>query len=158
MMLTCGRLQMKIKLKMELLSDAIPGSGNSLAGVIDREISYDKFGFPYIPAKRIKGILRESAEDLQLPQDRIKEIFGYRGSDKGCPLIIDNGLLPKLDELKANLLCYNKEDKKKTIGKEDVLGFYSYTRAQTTIGDDGVAKEKSLRISRVLKKGLNFCF
>lgn len=149
---------MRTNMKMELLSDAIPGSGDSLAGVIDREISYDKYGFPYIPAKRIKGILRESAEDLQLSEDTIIELFGQSGNEQGAPLIIDNGLLPKLDELRSNLQAYNDKNNKKKIGQDDVLGFYSYTRAQTTIDQFGVAKDKSLRISRVLKRDLLFNF
>ena len=41
-----------MKIEMELLSDAIPGSGEGLAGIIDSDITYNEFGIPYIPAKR----------------------------------------------------------------------------------------------------------
>ena len=51
-----------MKIEMKLLSDAIPGSGEGLAGIIDADITYDEYGIPYIPAKRIKGILK----DLQI--------------------------------------------------------------------------------------------
>ncbi len=147
-----------MKIKMILLSDAIPGSGNSIAGVIDREISYDTYGFPYIPARRIKGILRESAENLRMPNERIKEIFGSRGSDKSCPLILDNGRLPNIDELHSNYNNFNRKNSNYKLNINDVLNYFTYTRSQTTIDCYGIAKDKSLRISRVLKKGLFFDF
>jgi CRISPR-associated protein Csx10 len=147
-----------MKIKMILLADAIPGSGNSIAGVIDREISYDSYGFPYIPSKRIKGILRESAENLRMPHEKIKEIFGVRGSDKSCPLILDNGRLPNIEELHSNYDNFNRKNSNYKLNINDVLNYFTYTRSQTTIDRNGIAKDKSLRISRVLKKGLIFNF
>ena len=52
------------KLKITLKSDLCVGSGYSFAGIIDSDICYDDCGFPYIPAKRIKGCLREAYETL----------------------------------------------------------------------------------------------
>ena len=144
-----------MKIKMELKSDAIPGSGNSLAGIIDRDISYDKYGLPYIPAKRIKGILRESAEELGFDENAI---FGIEGSEKGCDFRIDNGYLANYLDYK-DFLSSISEKKKITefLPQQAVLEFFTYTRSQTTI-ENGTAKENSLRVSRVLKKGLVFEF
>lgn len=137
---------------MTLKSDAIPGSGTSLAGIIDRDIAYDKLGLPFIPAKRIKGVLKESAEDLRLKN--IEEIFGKKYNDKGVELRISNGHLEHNEDYKELL---NAKEVNTFLPKQAVLDFFTYTRSQTTI-EDGVAKENSLRVSRVLKKGLGFAF
>ena len=52
---------MKYKLQIQLKSDLCASSGDSFGSLIDNDICYDKYGFPYIPAKRLKGILREEA-------------------------------------------------------------------------------------------------
>ncbi len=140
---------------MKLKSDAIPGSGNSLAGIIDRDIAYDKYGLPYIPAKRVKGILRESAEELGFDEDAV---FGVEGREKGCDFRIDNGYLEGYREYKELLSSISGQKKiTEFLPQQAVLDYFTYTRSQTTI-EDGIAKENSLRVSRVLKKGLIFDF
>ena len=54
-------LNKKAKIKITLKSDLCAGSGYSYAGIIDSDICYSKNGIPYIPARRIKGCLREAA-------------------------------------------------------------------------------------------------
>lgn len=143
-----------MKLIMKLKSDCIPGSGNSIAGIIDRDIVYDRYGLPYIPAKRLKGILRESAEDLRIDNDIIDKIFGIEGQEKATNFILDNGTVESyLEIIKLLDFDYIKE----FLPPQVILDFFSYTRAQTKI-KEGVAEDKSLRISRVLKKGLSFEF
>jgi len=145
-----------MKIVMELKSDAIPGSGNSLAGIIDRDISYDKYGLPYVPAKRIKGILRESAEELDLNENAL---FGIEGDSKGCDFRISNGYLTEYKQYKKLLSSAYSKDKKISnfLPPQTVTEYFTYTRFQTTI-ENGIAKENSLRVSRVLKKGLIFEF
>ena len=48
---------------------------------LDTDICYDRYGFPYIPAKRIKGCLRECALELNDWEEKIRsnEIFGSAG-------------------------------------------------------------------------------
>ena len=46
---------------INLLSDLAVGAGESYQSGVDQDIVYDDFGFPYIPAKRLKGCIRESA-------------------------------------------------------------------------------------------------
>lgn len=50
------------KIKIELMSDLCAGSGYSFAGVIDSDVSYDEYGLPFLPARRLKGCMREAAE------------------------------------------------------------------------------------------------
>jgi CRISPR/Cas system CMR subunit Cmr4 (Cas7 group RAMP superfamily) len=51
-------------LKLTLLSPCLIGSGEGFGAVIDSDIVFDEFGIPYIPAKRIKGCLRDSAIEV----------------------------------------------------------------------------------------------
>ena len=51
-------------IEIELLSDLCSSSGESLNSQIDNDVCYDDYGLPYIPGKRIKGLMRESAQDL----------------------------------------------------------------------------------------------
>lgn len=160
-----------MKLIMELLSDALPGSGEGLAGIIDADVNYDDCGLPYIPAKRLKGILREAALDLcdvgKLTETQLATLFGKRGEMRGTAFRLSDGYLPDYPQLRAFLKeCSKNEQCQKEYGsvfhRQAVLDFYSYTRSQTAIEDEGesvgVAKEHSLRTFRVLKKGLTFGF
>jgi CRISPR-associated protein Csx10 len=151
-------------LKMELRSDAIPGSGEGLAGIIDVDIPHDEFGLPYIPAKRVKGILRESARDLEdvntvkkVLQHSTREIFGKRGEKDGTALKISDGHIEQYVEIRRLLqACSSNKELTPVFNREAVLAYYTYTRSQTTIHDpgtanEGTAKEGSLRTFRVLK-------
>ena len=53
------------EIRIKLYSDLCPGNGYSYYGTIDSEAEHDSFGIPYIPARRIKGCLRECAELLK---------------------------------------------------------------------------------------------
>ena len=149
------------KLIMTLLSDSLPGSGEGLAGFIDTDITFDEYGIPYIPAKRIKGILKESAEELfdaGLISIEPNMIFGESGSKYSCDFKILNGTYVDAEKYRKLLnIGHNKDEFKRVFNRESVLEYFTYTRAQTAI-EDGTAKKSSLRIGRVLRKGLKFEF
>lgn len=154
-------------LEMELLSDAVPGSGEGLSGIIDIDVANDEYGLPYIPAKRIKGVLRESALELMdtgVLGNRVEDIFGATGQQEGAAFKIFDGYI-------ENYFIYNiyKEFFDYTAGhkgelaplfnREIVLDGFTYQRSRTTIDyRTGTAKENTLRTSRVLKRGLKFSF
>jgi|GEM_PF-1630534 len=152
-------------LVMELLSDLIPGSGASIAGIIDNDVSHDEFGLPYFPAKRLRGILRETASELEflglLEQPDIEELFGVAGETSSSTLHIDNGLIDSSNEMVRFLeMVQHGEAYKKyrdLFSPQRVLDYFSYTRAQTAV-EGGTAKKRSLRLNRVLRKGLKFSF
>lgn len=65
-------------MKIRLLSDLCVADGGIYNSSIDTDICYDSYGLPFIPAKRIKGCLRECGIELrdwgeELP---LEEIFG----------------------------------------------------------------------------------
>lgn len=151
---------------MKLISDALPGSGEGLAGFIDTDIVFDENGIPYIPAKRIKGILRESALELSdagLLNSDIIDIFGEQGKEKGCGFRISNGFLKDYHSYCRLIKHAKYRDERNRLphffNKESALDYFTYIRSQTKIDcEKGAAQDKSLRINRVLKKGLEFHF
>ncbi|MGD2088563.1 MAG: RAMP superfamily CRISPR-associated protein [Candidatus Aminicenantes bacterium] len=150
-------------LEMHLLSNTIPGSGEGLSGIIDIDISSDGYGIPYIPAKRIKGILRESAlelNDLGMLQYSVDDIFGASGQQEGTDFKISDGYIADYHSYRG-FLEYTAHDKKLAplFNKETILDEFTYLRSRTTIDNQtGTAKENTLRTSRVLKRGETFYF
>lgn len=146
---------MKKKIKIELLSDMCVSDGSIYNSSIDVDICHDSYGLPYIPAKRIKGCLRECALELkEWGYDiEIDKMFGKEGNERG-KIIIYNAYLPDRDKIideiskaNGNILCH----------PQNILKNYSYIRTQTAIDyDTGVADEKSLRTMRVINKNLVF--
>lgn len=150
-------------LKIQLISDALIGKGEGWGATIDSDIIFDDLGLPYIPAKRVKGSLRESALEVSEMFDLsemdkkmygvIKELFGESGSINSGPLEISNLYLEDysknrqwLDWLK---LKYKNEN---LFSKEQILKTFTSIRQHTAIEKDGIAKDKSLRTFRVLRK------
>lgn len=147
---------------MTLRSDALPGSGEGLAGIIDADISQDEFGLPYIPAKRLKGVLRESAQELEAIGNVLQHssacIFGSPGKKQGTDLKIANGYPTNYATMRQLLQHCTSSPLSSIFNREAVLSYYAYTRSQTSIDKFGVAHHGSLRTLRVLKKDLKFVF
>ena len=71
------------QLIITLKSDLCAGSGYSCAGQsLTAILCYDIYGIPYIPAKRLKGCLREAAELIGLTEEETGRIFGKPVSRK----------------------------------------------------------------------------
>lgn len=131
------------KIKITLKSDLCAASGQGFSSVIDTDVSYDKYGFPYIGARRLKGCLRDAAE--YIGNKNIADIFGITGSDKSGALKLSNAVLPDHDDM-----CCELDEKKHGIAPQQIIDLYTYTKAQTQIEGD-TAKDNSLRFTRVVK-------
>ncbi len=163
-------------IKIKLLSDAVPGSGEGYGAVINADIVFDELGIPFIPAKRIKGCLRESANDVcamlfesgmesmslnfsrenEDEFDMVKEIFGKQGQEKSTPIYFSNLTLPQYED-NFNALSYFKHKYPDVVSTEGIVETFTYIRQQTAIEEDsGTADDHSLRSIRVLKKGVEF--
>ena len=141
------------KLKFELRSALLAGSGFSFAGVIDNDICFDAYGIPYLPAKRVKGCLRETLESslYAIYPGRADELLGESGSDRPCGVSIGNAYLPERDMLIAAINERKTSDKAVSFyDPQNILSVFSTVVSQTQIGKDGVAKDNSLRYSRVI--------
>ena len=129
------------KINIELCSDLCPASGAGFGSVIDTDVCYDALGIPYIPSRRLKGCLREAAEDIG--SSAIKEIFGEAGASTGGSL-----------RFSFDARISNYEDASKQLrgaAPEEVLDLFTYTRASTEI-DGGTVKPESLHFTRVVKQ------
>lgn len=154
-----------LNLRLELLSDTLIGSGEGWGANIDSDVVFDEFGIPFIPARRIKGSLRESALEIiemfensgmnGVSRQDIGRLFGKPGQDRPGAISFSNcylnDYLSNREWIEWLIKMYPKY-----FSKEIILQTFSLVRQQTAIDDDGTAKEHSLRSLRVLKKGLLF--
>lgn len=144
------------KLKIELLSDLCVSDGGIYNSALDIDICQDAYGFPYIPAKRIKGCLRESALELADWGENVDigKLFGDKGKRENAGILrISDAVLSDSVENRAEIDASNSV----IYHKQNILNQYSYVRTQTSIDNEtGVAKPTSLRTMRVAKKGLVF--
>lgn len=147
---------MKGQIRIALKSDLCASSGENYSASIDRDVCFDRNGFPLIPAKRIKGCLRASAAELEnfglLEERAIEEIFGTGGGNNGSLILRDATLLNHA-ELLAEIRNFKYQE---YLHPQNVLEQYTYVRTQTAIGSDGIAKNGSLRFTRVVKRGTVF--
>lgn len=147
----------KFLLEIKLLSDMCVSDGGVYNSSVDVDICYDIYGFPYIPAKRIRGCLRECAIELQdwnldIPWEKM---FGQAGDSKNRAAIrISDAHLEGFREMQE---LAQKNSDKTVFHPQNVLSHFTYTRTQTSIDPEtGVADAASLRMMRVADKGLIF--
>jgi len=150
-----------MQIVLTLKSDLCAASGHGYAATIDTDIMYDKnTGLPYVPAKRLRGRLREAGLEIlhvyaQEPDgetlaETFFELFGERGASDSGKLNISSGFLPYI---------YNRGEPQ--ISKYDVLDALTTIRSNTrmeTVDKNTQAlikkaKDQSLRSARVLNKG-----
>lgn len=148
-----------MKIKMELLSDAIFGNGMSVPGGEDISVLHDAYGFPYYKGGTLKGIFREeliryldwTCEDEKEREGIVKRLLGESGSDieSDGKLIFSDFTLS--DAVRYHFLSALGED-----ASDDILNAFTHMRSFTKINENGVAQEGSLRSGRCVNKGLCF--
>ena len=147
------------ELEITLQSDICIGNGYAFFGTIDTDVVYDRNGLPFLPARRLKGVLRESAEFLRqvglLQEDEgssIEDIFGCSNSQNSNGIQVGNGYINNFDEISENLDKLKKENiLEELLSKEKILDLFTSVKAQTRI-KDGVAYDNSLRFIRVINQ------
>lgn len=161
-------------LLIELQSPMCAGSGGPGPGYIDREVVFDDAGLPYIPARRIKGLLRDAFRDLSTSLKRqgaeinFKEaedkLFGGIGEKFSGALRFRNALLCNRQTKQAeqglsawlSSLLANSQGKA-ILYREEILDAFTEIRRQTRIARaTGVAAENTLRVTRTLRAQLEF--
>ena len=134
-----------MKLEITLKSDLCAGAGKHYSSIIDLDTSLDEYGLPYIPAKRLKGCLREAAAMIFNP-DKIDAIFGVAGNSKSAPLSISDAKL-------ENYEVYAEDIIKNKIDDNEVTDLFCSVRNATAIDEETrTAKDKSLRFVRVVNQ------
>lgn len=138
----------------------------------DSTIIHDWYGIPYIPAKRVRGVLYESAlevaEMMELSKldaftiEDVNILFNRSTDDQlvedNPKLAISNLTIADYDTV-ANDIAALQSDKNlnKIFTKDRILGEYTSMRYYTSIvKNSGTAREGTLHNSRVLNRNLEF--
>lgn len=148
-------------IKITLESDLCVASGESSGNTVDSDICIDSYGFPYIPARRIKGCLREAAQELMLMEapeadpDKIRDLFGNPYGKEGSFRLM-NGYMDGIEQLRRHI-----QEIKHDKGKNEILRkaahpvnierLFSQVYGQTKM-QDGVKVDNTLRFTRVLRQ------
>lgn len=130
--------------------------------VIDSEVVHDKYGMPYFPAKRFKGLLYESAIEMAemsneewIQKKDIDKLFG-QGEDGVSKIRIENFYLKNYDKLYADWQYLN-DKYRGFFTPENILELYTDIRYQTSIDKEtGTTVEGSLHNMRVIDSGVEF--
>ena len=151
-----------MKIRMQLMSDAIFGNGESIPGGEDISVLSDENGFPYYKGGTFKGIFREemgnylawtlSGEKENKIKVELERLLGTGGDDN-----IYN--MDKLVFSDFNLSDYVKGQMLAEIGTGqayNVLNALSHVRTFTAMSPEGIVQEGTLRQCRCINKGLNF--
>jgi CRISPR-associated protein Csx10 len=149
--------------KFTLTTESMLLAGSGEGGVlIDADVVFHPTGFPYIPAKRVKGMLRESTEE-------VLEIYGKNEADIKKTLDALFGV-PGRSTYEGKLTFKNLyvQDWINIIDTLEhipnvnafqpdfIKSFFTTEVQQTAIGEDGVAQNRSLRNYRVINPGWTF--
>ena len=137
------------RLIITLKSDLCVGSGYSYAGIIDSDICYDALGLPYIPARRLKGCLREAAELIGLSDSEICDLFGAGGASGAEGIFIENAYVDHYNELR-NDIARSGKNFRTYITPQSILEQFTTVKAQTRIGKNGAEEGNSLRFTRTV--------
>lgn len=150
-----------LTIKVEILSQTLIGSGEGWGSFIDSDIVYDEYGLPIFPGRRLKGLLRENAEEvasmLELSltnstfYQQIESLFGR--ANQPSRLRVRNLQVQEAEQARKWLQWGFGNY---SLSKELVLSSLCDTRTQTKIDKNGVAEKGSLRKMRVINKGLIF--
>jgi CRISPR/Cas system CSM-associated protein Csm3 (group 7 of RAMP superfamily) len=130
------------------------GSGLSKGADLDSLVVKDSNGLPFVPGKTIKGLLKETVEDirgfLKKEEDTaLKEFFGYFNGDK---------VLSTIETIEKNMVrgtgfftnAELSEKEKNAIVSNKAQSFLYESIASTALDENGVAKEHSLRTMQVV--------
>lgn len=141
------------RLKIELMSDLCAADGDGYATVVDTDIATDNHGIPFIPARRLKGCLKDAA--IYINSRYLNEIFGVSGSTDSGSLKISDAIVESYDEL---------AEETKYHSQKFVTALFTNTIASTAVNEDGSAKDNTLRFMRTVDRRVpwdcerNLCF
>jgi len=136
--------------QIRMLSDWHIGSGLDSATNADALVKKDDFDLPYIPGKTIKGLMKDAVQDMvdvgQASEKALVRIFGKLKKD------IDPNEKETQISFSGSAFFDNAILLEKACNdiKNNNLSSYLYRNiASTAIGENGVAQDKSLRVTQV---------
>jgi CRISPR-associated protein Csx10 len=152
-------------IKVVTQSPALLGSGEGWGSVVDVDIVFDEMGLPSFPARRLKGLLRESAQEVlemfetsgieYFKTSDLEAVFGRTGSLHGGLLIFNTLQIPEYEQVYT--WCQWAMAKfPGLISQEVIINALTETREHTAIEPNGVAKDNSLRRMRAVRANTVF--
>jgi CRISPR/Cas system CSM-associated protein Csm3 (group 7 of RAMP superfamily) len=152
-------------IKVVTQSPTLLGSGEGWGSVVDADIVFDAMGLPSFPARRLKGLLRESAQEVlemfttagltYFKSGDLEAAFGRAGSVDGGSLTFSTLRLHDYGQVYA--WCQWAMSKYPGfISQGAIINAQTETREHTAIGADGVAKDHSLRRIRAIRANATF--
>lgn len=149
-----------LQVEVKLLSPLQLGSGKADV-ILDSEAVHDRYGLPYFPGKRFKGLLYESAIEMAeisngawFTAEEVEALFGHGNSDM-VAMRIDNLTLNDYEK-KQEQWKYLQKSFPGLFDKDALWESYTSVRYQTAIDENGIADEGSLHNLRVVDAGLKF--
>lgn len=149
-----------LQVEVKLLSPLQLGSGKADV-ILDSEAVHDRYGLPYFPGKRFKGLLYESAIEMAeisngswFTKEEVDALFGHGSTDK-VVMRIDNLTLNNYEKMQTQWK-YLQESFPGLFDKDALWESYTSVRYQTAIDKNGIADEGSLHNLRVVDAGLKF--
>lgn len=133
------------RLRIELMSDLCAASGDGYASIIDTDVVTDQNGIPFIPARRLKGCLREASCYINTDKDVIDSIFGVTKDIKSGSLRLGDAMLEEYAQLVTQTNGFSAKY---------VTELFTNESACTAIGADGSVMENTLRFVRVVDRKL----
>lgn len=134
-----------MRIKIKLLSDLCTCSGETYNSIVDMDVVYDENGIPYIPAKRIKGCIREAALEMcemgLMDRNQYVRIFGEAGSKKST-FSLSNAYIADYKDTVYSLQHFGMKSAlhRAVISPQNVLQQYTGIRTQTAVNmETGVA-------------------
>lgn len=159
---------MNLILKFILISDALFGRGEGVAGFIDAEVQHDKSGCPYLGGRTLKGLLAaecaniifalseqgHSTDLIERFERSRQHLFGRAGSGQGDEafLHIGDATLPR--DLRDTISFEVEEGR---LDSQQILNAMTTIRRQTSINElTGAPKRHALHSRRVILRGTPF--
>ena len=141
-------------IRVELLSDTCFSSGEVYNSAVDTDVFRDENGIPVIGGKRLKGCIREAAEELR-DWGYMIDVEGIFGSkyDRNSAIHISDARPEQYDQYISELSVRNDP---MLVHPSRVLDAFTYIRTQTAVDQEGIADRNTLRSIRAIKKGLVF--
>jgi CRISPR/Cas system CSM-associated protein Csm3 (group 7 of RAMP superfamily) len=143
-----------LQVEVTLLSPLQLGSGKADV-ILDSEAVHDRYGLPYFPGKRFKGLLYESAIEMAeisngswFTKEEVDALFGHGSSDT-VAMRIDNLTLNDYEK-KQEQWQYLQTSFPELFNKDALWESYTSVRYQTAIDENGIADEGSLHNLRVV--------
>lgn len=153
---------MKIPISIENKGFLLLGAGEGSALVnIDPVVTPE--GYPYFPARTLKGLLKESVKEVLEIEGKGEEVeavcqalFGQRGSATQAPLRFNNLYLDDWSDVEKALPAYRRKYPH-AFEPQRITASYTWEIAQTAVNrQDGIAEDHSLRNIRVVRPGQVF--